>query len=368
MNDAIDTDTLRQSFRDVLTAECPAQDVLRYINGDHGLAEKLWRLAVELGWTALSAPEAHGGLDLGISALAPLYQELGRAVAPVPMLGTMLVVHALARGATSAQQAAWLPRLIAGELPATLSAPGDLGAAVEMRRSGKIIRLNGTVRHLLDGGGAKLALVLARDGDGGTDRVIVEPAADGVAVKVSQTTDQTRSFGTLVFDDFRLPADRVLVGEARGATLEKALGRHAAIGIAADAAGGAAAVFQLTLDYMRTRHQFGRPIGSFQALKHRCADHQLALVASGVLLDEAVALEGSGEDATIETSAAKAYFADTYAAIAQDAVQLHGGIGFTWEYVCHLYLKRAKLDQALYGSAGFHFDQVAASLSERLAA
>jgi alkylation response protein AidB-like acyl-CoA dehydrogenase len=213
-----------------------------------------------------------------------------------------------------------------------------------------------------------LVLVLAHDAQGTPLRLIVELAADDVAIQINKTADETRSFGTLVFEATRIAADRILAGTTIGLPLEIALANHAAIGIAADAAGGSEAVLDLTLEYLRTRQQFGRPIGSFQALKHRCANHKLAMVASSALLDEAVSVAASGGDARIEASAAKAYASDVYAAVASDAVQLHGGIGFTWEYVCHLYLKRAKLDQAMFGSSGFHFDRVAAALVERLAA
>jgi alkylation response protein AidB-like acyl-CoA dehydrogenase len=165
----------------------------------------------------------------------------------------------------------------------------------------------------------------------------------------------------LELDGVRVAADRVLGG---GDELRDTLTAEAALLIACDAKGGANAVLERTLDYLKTRMQFGKPIGSFQALKHRCADHKVALEASGAVTTEAVRLWAAGDpSAVVMASSAKAYACGTYATVAEDAVQLHGGIGFTWEHDCHLFLKRAKLNQALYGSTSAHLDRAASLLA-----
>lgn len=358
-DDGMDLGALRDGLRAVLSQQASHEKVAAFTNAEGVRDQPLWSRATELGWLALSAPEEHGGLDLGPSELAVLYEELGRAVAPLPVLGTMLVIEALARGGDAAQQAAWTPRLAAGELAGAVSmvTPGGLAPTLTLSTSadGGAV-LDGVAENLLDGAAADVLLLLARDGE--TSRwVLVEPAVDGVTVEKVATVDRTRHLGEVRFERLALPAGRVLGRDADQIT--EALLRHAALALASDARGGGNAVFGITLEYLKTREQFGKPIGSFQALKHRCADHKIALVASGALVAEAIA-KAVGDDpaAGRYALAAKALATEVYARVAQDAVQLHGGIGYTWEHPCHLYLKRAKLNEQLFGGPAAYLDRV----------
>lgn len=357
--DGMDLEALRDGVRAVLSEQASHEKVAAFTNTEGVRDRPLWSQAAELGWLALSADEAQGGLGLGPSELAVVYEELGRAVAPLPVLGTMLVVEALARGGDAAQQAAWTPRLAAGELAGTVSmlTPGALAPTLSLSAGvdGGVV-LDGVAETLLDGAAADVLLLLARQ-DGALRWVLVEPAIDGVTVEKAVTVDRTRHLGVARFEGLALPAGRVLAGDT--AAIADGLLHHAALALASDARGGANAVFEITLDYLKTREQFGKPIGSFQALKHRCADHKIALVASGALVAEAVARMASGDPAAGRYAlAAKALATEVYARVAQDAVQLHGGIGYTWEHPCHLYLKRAKLNEQLFGGPAAYLDRV----------
>jgi alkylation response protein AidB-like acyl-CoA dehydrogenase len=353
-----DADSLRDGFRDVLDREAGSERLHRFVDAGGLYDEALWRAAAALGWPALSVPEAHGGLGLGLPEAAVLFEEIGRALAPLPLLGGYLAGRAIEIGGSEAQKAAWLPRIAAGELVCAISPPlpgrAPLPTAVE---DGDGLRLSGQALDLLDGGSASLFLVLARLAHGSLAYVLV----DGVEAAVEPTVDRTRHLARVDLDGVRVSADRVLGG---GQALRETLAAEAALLIACDAKGGANAVFERTLDYLKTRMQFGKPIGAFQALKHRCADHKVALEASGAVAAEAVRLWAAADSSAVAmASSAKAYACDVYGEVAEDAVQLHGGIGFTWEHDCHLFLKRAKLNQALYGSSVAHLDRAARLLA-----
>lgn len=353
----MDLEALRDGLRGVLSEQASHEKVAAFTDAQGVLNAALWGQASELGWLALSAPEAQGGLGLGPAELAVVYEELGRQVTPLPVLGSLLVVEALSQDAE--RQAEWIERLTSGELIGATSqlTPKRLATDLVLSADGDSVVLNGASGHILDGASASLLLLLAREGE--TLRwVLVEPAADGVAVERLETIDRTRHLSHAAVANLRLPRDRVLSGDAE--TIASALVRHAGLALAADAIGGATAILDITLEYLKTRQQFGKPIGSFQALKHRCADHKIALVAAQAYVSEAVAKAQAGApEADRYALSAKVLACDVFVRIAQDAVQLHGGIGYTWEHPCHLYLKRAKLNEQLFGGPTVWLDAAA---------
>jgi alkylation response protein AidB-like acyl-CoA dehydrogenase len=351
--EATELQALRDGIRDVLADEAGFERVAAIADGDVQAGKTLRARAIELGWFALSVPEAAGGLELGAQELAILYHELGRTVTPLPLLGSMLLVEALKQGGSTAQRDRWLGSLATGDIVGAISSitPDAATSALKINRADDgDVRLTGQASHILDGADADLWLLRAHQGDA-EHWVLVDRPAEAVR---HATVDRTRHFASARFDDIALPADRILAGDAQ--TITHGLLTHAALAIAADSVGGAEAILEQTLDYLRTREQFGKPIGSFQALKHRCADHQVALVAARALIDEAAA------DPDRLAFAAKAMACATYARIAEDAVQLHGGIGYTWEHPCHLYLKRAKLNEQLFGGESQWLDAAARQL------
>lgn len=334
MNSHSDLEALRASFRDVLDDAVAGGVIRAHVANADARCEPLWSKAAELGWFALLTPERHGGLEMGRAAAAVLYEELGRVAAPLPMLGAMLGADLISRFGDSALQGMWLPRLAAGEV-ATLVASDVMGQSGAAEQA----------FDLLDGAEASLLIARGRD-----SRWFAAPL-DRASVECEELVDRTRGLARA-----RLAGEvSLLVGD--GAAIGSAVRQHVSVALACDSIGGARAILEVTVAYLKTREQFGRPIGSFQALKHRCAEHKVAIEAADALVTEAVARWDAGDaDAELYALLAKANACDAYASVATDAVQLHGGIGFTWEHMCHVYLKRAKLNQILFGAASAHYD------------
>ncbi|MEP7349470.1 MAG: acyl-CoA dehydrogenase family protein [Sphingorhabdus sp.] len=351
-DDALDLDALRDSFRDVLGDALSVETLLRHGESAEPVHHALWAQIVDLGWPGLAITEEHGGLGLGFDTLAILYEELGRSLAPVPVLPTMLVAEALTLGGSAAQQREWLPKIASGELMASLTPPGERPAVIA-RRDGEYLVLDGVAEGLVDGGAAGLLLVAVMI-DGQALRVLVESET----VEHQPCYDLTRSLGRLAFSGRQVPLANLLVRD-----VEPALIDHASIALACEAVGGAERILDITLDYLKTREQFGRVIGSFQALKHRAANHKTDIVSISALTREAVIMRARDEDVRLEAAAAKAYACDVFAKLTRDAIQLHGGIGVTWEQVCHLYMKRARLNEQLYGTTAQHLDRLIESLA-----
>lgn len=355
------TDALRDSVRDVLARESDSARLHQFVDSGRLHDEALWREAAALGWTALAVPEVLDGLALGAVETTAVCEELGRFLAPIPLLGSLLAVRALMLGGGAAQQARWLPGLASGALKGAIAAPvAERGMSAPLaRRMGDFLVIEGVAANVLQGGEADLLILPVRLETGESAFVALEPATDGATLTVEATQDRTRHLARLEMSGLKLPLDRLLTACA-AADLARALQAEADLAIAADSAGGAEAIFERTLDYLKTREQFGKPIGSFQALKHRCADHKVALAASAAVVREAARLLADGAaSAPLMCALAKAYACEVYAKAAEDAVQLHGGIGFTWEHDCHLYLKRSKLNQALFGTTAVAYDRAA---------
>lgn len=355
------SDALRDSVREVLGRESDSARLHHFVDGDRLLDEALWREAGALGWAALAVPEVFGGLALSAIETSAVFEEIGRALAPIPLLGSHLAVRALTLAGSAALQDAWLSRLATGELRAAAAAPfASRGAPAPLAKQvGDHVIVEGLVANVLQGGEADLIIFPARLETGETKFLAVEPARDGAALQVERTQDRTRHLASLHLAGLRLPLDRLL-NACPASDLARALQAEADLALAADSVGGADVIFERTIDYLKTREQFGKPIGSFQALKHRCADHKVALAASAAVTREAGRLLADGAaSAPLMCALAKAYAGEIYAKVAEDAVQLHGGIGFTWEHDCHLFLKRAKLNQALFGTTAVAYDLAA---------
>lgn len=350
MSDEINPEELRDAIRDVLADRCRNGIAIPDEQGA-GLDEELWREMTGLGWLGLAVPEAHGGLGLGLSHLAVLYEELGRVVASAPVLPTMLAAVSIANHGSQEARARWLPAIAAGEGRAAIALPGS--GLVTLEASGAA---TGVIDHVPF---ADVATLLLLPVSCGAEVALAVIAADrpGISVTPRPLVDLTRSMGRVDLAGVEVSPDDLL----RLDTADwDALADHAAIGLGCDAVGGAAALLERTVDYLQTREQFGRPIGSFQALKHRVADWKVKIEAATALARHSAALlDARTEGASATASEVKAYACDTYAAFAGDAVQLHGGIGFTWEHPCHLFLKRAKLSQQLFGTSTEHKERAA---------
>jgi alkylation response protein AidB-like acyl-CoA dehydrogenase len=271
----------------------------------------------------------------------------------------MLAAAAIEAGGTQDQKAQFLPLIAAGKI-ATLSPPVPVRAPeMAITFDDSRIILSGKAGHIVDAADDGLCVLLASDHTGAAYRVILT-ADDRLSYDTKVMWDPGHRVASLTLDGLHLPRSRCFAASAHD---EDRLLVRAALGLAAEAVGGSEALIALTIGYLGTRQQFGRPLGSFQALKHRIADHQTALVAARTLFRSATAKAASNsDDSAQEASAAKALACAVFANIARDSIQLHGGIGFTAEYACHLYLKRAHFIAHLFGDETLHTRRAASGL------
>ncbi len=364
-----DQEFFRDTTRKFLGSECPIPKVRALRENEAGFEPDYWRQGAELGWTSLLVPEELGGGSVsgdGPSDLALVAHAFGAHVAPGPLLPCNVVAVALARSGTAAQQAEVLPALVGGEQVATWAItempPHDgLGAlAVRAEPDGDGFVLTGVKSPVEAGAEADQLLVTAAT-DTGPTQFLVPAGADGVSVTRLRSVDLVRRFARIRFDGVKVPAG-ALVGTPGGAAddVEHQL-QIAAVVQSAEMVGAADSVFDINLDWAISRYSFGRPLASYQEIKHRFADMKMWLETSHTLADSAARHVSHGDpDADIATSAAKAYAAQYLAELAQDAVQMHGGIGVTYEHDLHLYLRRITVDRMTYGTIADHHRRIGA--------
>jgi len=339
-------DALREGVTAVLAEHCDSTAIHAFIDDKRPLETELWSRAAALGWFGFGIPEAYGGLGLGCQGLAILHAELGRHAVPGPYIATLAAAQTIVERGTEAVRAAWLPRLAAGEVKAAIPAtPG----ATALTRSGSTV--SGTLRCL---GAPDAGFVLAP-----TDNawVIVELA--GAQVTPAAIWDRTRAVVDITLRD----AQPAAILDDREATTQ-ALTRAMALAVAADSCGAARSITERTIAYMKTREQFGQPIAGFQALKHRAADLATRLAVMDETLAHAVHRAVAGEpDADLWVFLAKTEVTEAAVFVTTDCVQLHGGVGFTWDFDPHVFLKRARLNEVLVMANPAMRDQAGAKLA-----
>jgi alkylation response protein AidB-like acyl-CoA dehydrogenase len=334
-----------------------------------GFDRAWWQQAAELGWTSMLVPEALGGGSLSGGPLRDaviVADEMGRLVSPGPFLATNVVAGAIARRGSAAQQAELLPGLVGGTSFAAwaFAEPGRRWEAdavsTTVRVDGGEVVLDGEKAYVEAAGVADHLLVTAR-GDAGLTQVLVPAGAPGVTVTRGRSVDMTRRFGRVGLDGVRLPSTAVL-GEVGGAAADVEWQLRVALALqCAEMVGVADRTLEFTLEYGRDRIAFGRPIVSFQALKHRVADMTVWLEGSKAVADAlAAAVDEDAPDAGSLASVAKAYIGEHCLDIVDDCVQITGGIGVTWEHDIHLYNRRAVVDRAVYGTPEEHKERLAA--------
>jgi alkylation response protein AidB-like acyl-CoA dehydrogenase len=348
---------LRDVARNVLAKESPTGRVRVVAEEGSGVDEALWQLLVDLGWTGLWVPEEHGGAGIHREAMSVILEELGRCVAGGPFLSTALLGAAALGASAHPARGEHLAAIAAGtrRTALALARPHSdrRGALVVARTAGLRTTLTGSCPFVPDAGTADLLVVHAVTDDGDDRLYLVDAGRAGVSVTAVPTVDQTRRLSQIDLDVVVDDADLLVEPTATDSVLEL-LVRVSAIGLAADSAGGARRVLELAVEYAKDRIQFGRAIGSFQAIKHRCADMYLRVEGAATAVALAVAAEDAGGHDPAAASIAKSYAGDAYVHVAHDAILTHGAIGAMWEHDLHLYLKRAKLNEALYGSSSWH--------------
>jgi alkylation response protein AidB-like acyl-CoA dehydrogenase len=334
-------DAIRDSVRTFLEAELPMSRVRALMGAEAGAYDELWQRAAALGFFGLGVPEAHGGAGYTLTEEMVLFEELGRALAPGPWLGTVLAARAMSAGGAPL---AAIERVVAGRQRIALCID-PWGGALTLDGD----RLSGTRRIVLGAGLAEAFLIVDE-----TVGVLYVPApADGaVSISAEPSLDASNPVGTVAFRGASYLALQCPVAP---------LQRAASVLSCADAVGGTARTVEMSVEYAKIRQQFGKPIGSFQAVKHRCADMAVrAEVARSATTYAAVALRDGAPDADFQASVAKVLAADAYVRNSADNVQNHGGIGFTWECDAHLYVKRARAFDTTLGSRRTQLDALVA--------
>ena len=363
---------LRRSTREFLAKECSSKVVRQLMESADAHDPALWKKMAGLGWTALGIPEEYGGMGTFLDLIVVL-EEGGRSLLPGPFFATMgLAVPALIEAGTEAQKKEVLTAIAEGKARATLaftepSGRWDAGGVtLTAKPVGGGWRLDGVKLFVPDAAGADYTVVAARtrgEGEEGISLFLVKGKPKGMTVTELQTLDMTRRWNEVRFDGVELGADALMGPQDKAwPALKRAL-EWATAALCAEMIGGAQKVLEESTEYAKTRHQFGKPIGIYQAVSHKLAD-MLVLSESGrsATYYAAWAVEADAPDRSLASSMAKAYVSDAYRKVAGDGIQVHGGIGFTWEHDMHLYFKRAKASEVTLGDATYHRELVAQAL------
>ena len=363
---------LRATARKFLENERASTFVRARMEEPAGVTDEFWAKLAEQGWLGLVYPEEHGGSGLGFVDLTVLMEEMGRAVMPGPFFSTVLLGGlTILEAGSPAQKKEWLAKIAAGRAKATLAwtepnarwdaAGVTLGARAD--KGGFV--LSGTKLFVPDAPLADVLVVAARTGEGkspeeGVSLFLVPKGARGMEVTLLPTMDQTRKLCEVGFKDTAVPAG-ALLGERGGgwAPLRRVIER-ATVALCAEMCGGAQKVLDMTTEYAKIRIAFGKPIGTYQGVKHKAADMLVDVEnAKSLTYYAAWAMDENVPEAPLAASMAKAYVSDAYRKVSGAGIQLHGGIGFTWEHDLHLYFKRAKSSEFTFGDATYHRERVA---------
>ncbi len=368
---------LRSTAARFLEEKSSSATVRELMETDTGFDEGTWKQMADLGWTGMAIPEEYGGLGFGFVELTVLMEEMGRKLLPAPFLSSVILgANAILNAGGDSQKKELLPGIADGTTRATLafvepSGKWDVDAIeVKATEKGGNWTISGTKSYVLDGHTATLLIVAAADGDN-ISLFTVDPDATGVTRTKLETLDMTRKQAKIDFEN--APANLLLgtfgtnqgpfgVKGAGADALQKTLDQAAAV-LSAEMVGGSQQCLDMSTTYAKERYQFGRPIGSFQAIKHKCANMLMEVeMARSAAYYAGWAAADDPEELPLAASLAKAYCSDAYFHAAAENIQIHGGIGFTWEHDAHLYFRRAKSSEIYLGDATYHRELVAQKL------
>jgi alkylation response protein AidB-like acyl-CoA dehydrogenase len=356
---------LQQSARDFLARECGPERVRQLMASEKADDDELWRAMADQGWTGLLVPEEQGGLGLSLVDLIAVTEEMGRACLPGPFLSTLWAAALIERAGNEGQRQQYLAPIAAGEMKATvalLEASGDWNPdAVELRAEldGKDYRLRGSKHFVTDAAVADVIIVVARNVN---ELVLlpIERSAANLQIIATPGIDATRKLYALEFDNVAVPVANALAFTTKTKEALAAATDVAIIALCAEMLGGMQWTLETTVEYAKTRQQFGKPIGAYQAVQHQCADmFLLTESARSAVYYAAWAVAEHDPSAKLAVSIAKAYASDAAREVGNRGVQVHGGIGFTWEHHLHLYYKRAKASEIMFGDANYHRAEIA---------
>jgi alkylation response protein AidB-like acyl-CoA dehydrogenase len=332
-----------------------------------GFKRETWKEMADMGWAGIVIPEAYGGVGMGYQTLGLVLEETGRTLTASPLISTALcAATALVLGGTEQQKQSWLTKIASGDAIGTLAIEegphhDPTNVKAEASKLGDGWSLKGVKRFVLDGGLADFFIVSARTAAGIT-LFVVRANAKGVTRQPLSMAD-SRGMADVTFDNVEVSTDDVLGQIDQGMkVLEPTLDRARA-GLAAEMLGGAIQAFESTVDYLKTRTQFGKLIGSFQALQHRAGKMFVDMELARSCVEAALrAIDDNAEDVSVLVSLAKARMSETFHLVTNEMVQMHGGIGMTDAHDAGLYIKRARVAETTFGSAGFHRDRYARAM------
>ncbi|MGE5271290.1 MAG: acyl-CoA dehydrogenase family protein [Thiohalocapsa sp.] len=363
---------LRDSARKFLDSQCDTRFVRAMMATEAAVTPEFWRQLAEQGWLGIAYPEEDGGSGLGLLDLVVLMEEVGRAVMPGPYPATVLLGGAaIATAGAEATRQEWLPKIAAGEAKATLAVTEPnarwdaAGITLQAREGRGGFVLDGSKMFVPDAHVADVLVVAARTRDGSTmedgiSLFLVPRDAAGVAVKLLPSVDETRKLCEVTFADVALPASALLGELHQGWPALASVIDRAAVALSAEMCGAAQRVLEMSVDYAKMRIAFGKPIGTYQAVKHKCADMLIEIEnAKSLTYYAAWAVDEGEADAAMAVSMAKAAASDAGRKVCAAGIQLHGGIGMTWEHDLQLYLKRAKASEIAFGDATWHRERIA---------
>ena len=363
---------LRATARKFFENECTSTFVRERMAEPAGVTDEFWTKLAEQGWLGLVYPEEYGGAGLGFVDLTVLMEEMGRFVMPGPFFATTILGGlAILEAGSAAQKEEWLTRIAAGEATATLAWTEPnvrwdaAGVTTTARAADGGFVLSGTKLFVPDAHLADVLVVAARTSEGpraedGVSLFLVPRGAGGLEVKLLPTMDQTRKLCEVTLRDARVSGDALLGARNAGWPALARVVDRATVALCAEMCGGAQRVLEMTTEYAKIRVAFGKPIGSYQGVKHRAADMLVDVEnAKSLTYYAAWTMDENATEAPLAASMAKAYASDAYRKVAGSGIQLHGGIGFTWEHDLHLYFKRAKASEFTFGDATYHRERVA---------
>ena len=364
-------DMLRKSARDFLAKESPMTYVRRMMEDEVGYSVETWRKMAGLGWMGLILPEEYGGAGLNMVDLVVVLEEMGRVVMPGPCFSTVLLgALAVLEGGSEQQKARYLKAIAAGELKATVASLEPNGrweaegiGATATADSGGFL-LNGTKLFVADAHVADLVVVAVRSeqskGEEGISLFAVDVPKEGVTITPLKTMDQTRKLCEVKLEKVRVGPEALIGARGGGFPILKRVTDRAKVALCAEMCGGAERVLEMSVEYAKVRVQFDRPIGSFQAIQHKCANMLLLVEsAKSATYYAAWAVANDVPEAPLASAMAKSYTSDAYRVVAGEGIQIHGGIGFTWEHDMHIYFKRAKGSEFTFGDATYNRELVA---------
>ncbi len=364
--------TLKNTTRQFLAAECPSAEVRRLIESDTAFDAALWKKMADQGWMGILIREEFGGFGMGLVEMAAVLEEMGRSLLPGPYFSTVLLAgSAIQYAGSEAQKQQHLGAICRGEARATVAFLEENASwspeRVRMHAysgSGGYV-LSGNKRFVPDAAVADFVICAARL-DGELALFIVPSNASGMVARPTPALDGTRKLYELMFDSVPVPEDALLAkGDRAVAAIEHAFA-VSTVGLVAEMVGGMQRLLEITVEYAKTRKQFGRPIGQFQAVQHMCADMLVWSESSrSAAYFAAWAMSEGAPEAANAVSVAKAYASDAYREVGNRAIQVHGGMGFTWENDVHLYYRRAKGSEIAFGDATWHRERIAKLVIDR---